>query len=80
MHLIGPIRIYVSIKRDFVSKKYFLKLTLITFFLIIASTLGVFDGNVYERLFEFARNSKLNQKEDNYGWYKNYTNSLKSKL
>ena len=27
----------------------------------LCSTLGVYNGDVYEKLFEFARNSKLNE-------------------
>ena len=35
------------------------------------SSLGVYDGNVYTNLYEFARNSKLNEKEvhDSYNKY-----------
>ncbi|CAF0808334.1 unnamed protein product [Brachionus calyciflorus] len=39
----------------------------------LCSALGAHDGNVYEKLFDFARNSKFNQKEVHDG----YTNILK---
>ena len=36
----------------------------------LSSSLGVYDGNVYERLFQFAKNSPFNEKEVNDSFYK----------
>lgn len=49
----------------------------------IGSALGAYDGNVYERLNEFARNSAFNSNEVHEGYakyLKPYITKLKSKL
>ena len=51
--------------------------------LLIGSTLGCYDGNVYERLLDYARNSNLNKKNpiDQFEKYmKPFVERQKSKL
>jgi acyl-CoA oxidase len=36
----------------------------------LCSALGAFDGNVYERLFDFAKNSQFNEKEVHDAYHK----------
>lgn len=47
---------------------------------ILSSTLGVYDGNVYERLFEDAKKSPLNKHSVNDSFHKYLKPYLKSNL
>lgn len=47
---------------------------------VLSSTLGAYDGNVYERLFEAAKNSPLNQEDVNKSFHLYLKPFLKSNL
>jgi acyl-CoA oxidase len=46
----------------------------------LLSTLGVYDGNVYERLYDFARNSKFNQNNFEQNVFEKYLKPFSEKL
>jgi acyl-CoA oxidase len=49
----------------------------------LCSALGVYDGNVYEKLYEFAKNSSFNKTDIHPGvetFFKPYMQKIKSKL
>jgi hypothetical protein len=77
MHSIGLIQIFVCSPFFLIIIKIYLNIYL------IGSTLGCYDGNVYERLLDFARNSNLNKKQpvDQFEKYlKPFVKKLNSKL
>ena len=75
MHSIGKTQTYV---RNLIKLKD-CRLNFILFFEFKGSALGAYDGNVYQRLFEFSKNSKLNSSEIHEGYYK-YMKPYKAKL
>ncbi|KFM75530.1 Peroxisomal acyl-coenzyme A oxidase 1, partial [Stegodyphus mimosarum] len=48
--------------------------------MVLSSALGCYDGNVYERLFEWAQKTPMNQKQVHEAYYKYLKPVMKSKL
>ncbi|XP_035225882.1 peroxisomal acyl-coenzyme A oxidase 1-like [Stegodyphus dumicola] len=48
--------------------------------MVLSSALGCYDGNVYERLFEWAQKTPMNQKQVHEAYYKYLQPVMKSKL